>query len=142
MMSETYLELNEDEDFKLTAHVDSDGNQRVIATGYIIRRRNGAVYRAPLIPELFFGANGQQLQTWSQYLTAGDHVVLRRDSGNPHVPDSELYWQKVSEPPQRQPPAQTTVQTYEIPIIPILVLMSIPFGLYLLYRLTGKATKK
>lgn len=138
------MELNENEDFKLTAHVDSDGYQRFAVTGYLVRRRPDGVYRTPLIPEMFFGVNGQQLETWSQYLTKGDHTILRRDSGNPKVPDHELYWVKVSGAPQPQPtptPAVTTVQTYAIPVVPILVLIAIPLGLYLLYKVAGKATR-
>ena len=138
-----YLELNENEDFRLDAHIDATGQRRVVVAGYLIRRRPDGVYRTPLIPQLFFGANGQQLDTWSQYLTAGDHTILRRDSGNPRVPDSDLYWFKVSGAPQRpQAPAQPTVTRLEIPVFPLLVLfVGVPIGFYLLYRLLGKATR-
>lgn len=108
----TYLVLDWDEDFKLDAHVDADGQQRFIVTGYIQKRRADGLYQAPLIPELFFGANGQQLDSWSQYLTAGDHTILRRDSGNPFVPDHELFWSKVSgQEPQRAPRFQPAPAT-------------------------------
>lgn len=100
----TYIVLDWNEDFKLDAHIDATGQQRVVLTGYIQKRKADGLYQAPLVPELFFGANGQQLETWSQYLTAGDHTILRRDSGNPSVPDSELFWSKVSgQAPQRTP---------------------------------------
>lgn len=139
-MSETrepqYLELDEKEDFKLDAHVDADGQQRFILTGYLVRRRADGVYRTPLLPEMFFGANGQQLDTWSQYLTAGDHTILRRDSGNPHVPDSELNWFKVSTTPQRpaQQAMQPAVTRLEIPVVPILALVGVGLGIYVLYK--------
>lgn len=110
-MSETrepqYVVLNWDEDFKLDARVDSDGQQRFGLIGFIQKRRADGVYQAPLIPELFYGADGTQLSTWSQYLTAGDHTILRRDSGNPFVPDSELAWQKIGEAPRRTPTPAT-----------------------------------
>lgn len=141
-MSETrepqYLELDEKEDFKLEAHVDSDGQQRFSVVGYLVRRRPDGVYRTPLIPEMFFGVNGDQLETWSQYLTKGDHTILRRDSGNPKVPDSELNWVRVNQTPFPQPatpsrPTTTTI-TYEIPVVPIALLIAVPVGLYLLIR--------
>jgi hypothetical protein len=138
----TYLMLDENEDFSLQAHVDSDGQQRIVVTGYLVRRKADGVYQAPLIPQLFFGASGQQLETWSQYLTAGDHTILRRDSGNPRVPDHELFWRKVSEaprrpqaPPSRPPP--TTV-TMEIPLFPILVVIGVPIAIYAFYKLLGR----
>lgn len=148
-MSETrepqYLELNEKEDFKLDAHVDSDGQQRFAVIGYLVRHTPDGVYRTPLIPEMFFGVNGEQLDTWSQYLTKGDHTILRRDSGNPHVPDSDLNWVKVSNAPQRpvtpQFPATLPAQPMAIPVVPILVLIGVPVGLYLLYRALGKAVR-
>lgn len=119
----TYLELNENEDFKLDAHIDVTGQQRIEATGYLIRRRPDGIYRTPLIPQMFFGANGQQLDTWSQYLTAGDHTILRRDSGNPKVPDSDLFWHKISEaqrPLQPQIPVAKAATT-ELPLTYIVV---------------------
>lgn len=144
-MSEPYLMLDEKEDFKLDAHVDATGQQRIAVMGYLVRRRPDGVYQTPLIPEMFFGANGQQLTTWSQYLTAGDHTILRRDSGNPYVPDSDLFWRKVSEPqrpsrPTPVAPAAPTVSTVnlEIPIVPILVLIATPIALYGLYKLLSK----
>lgn len=113
-MSETrepeYVLLDWEEDFKLDAHIDADGQQRFALMGYIQKRRADGIYRAPIIPELFYGVNGQQLDTWSQYLTAGDHTILRRDSGNPSVPDYELAWTKVAEAhPQRPIPTNATV---------------------------------
>lgn len=101
----TYLVLDWNEDFKLDAHVDATGDQRFAVTGYIQKRRADGVYQAPLIPELFFGVNGQPLETWSQYLTTGDHTILRRDSGNPSVPDNELAWRKISD--ERRTPLAT-----------------------------------
>jgi hypothetical protein len=105
-----YLILNENEDFSLSAHIDTAGHQRIEVTGYLERRRPDGIYRTPLIPDLFFGADGTQLDTWDQDLTVGDHIVLSRSGGNPRVPDDELNWRKVSEAPQRPSPQPVVVQ--------------------------------
>lgn len=114
-MSETrepeYVVLDWNEDFKLDAHVDSTGQQRFGLIGYIQKRRADGVYQAPIIPELFYGVDGTQLSTWSQNLTAGDHTILRRDSGNPFVPDSELAWRKISDERRTAPATPTRVVT-------------------------------
>lgn len=134
----TYLVLDWNEDFKLDAHVDSAGQQRFAVTGYIEKQRADGLYRAPLIPELFFGVNGEQLDTWSQNLTVGDHTVLRRDSGNPYVPDSELNWTKVPQPnrqaPQQTQQSATRVATMDL-TLPIFILVGTPIILYAIYRL-------
>lgn len=129
----TYLVLDWDEDFKLDAHVDADGQQRFIVSGYIQKRRADGLYQAPIIPELFFGANGQQLDTWSQYLTAGDHTILRRDGGNPSVPEHELNWIKVSgQAPRRTPPTApvtpTRVTTQEVTLPWFLYFVAVGVG--------------
>jgi LPXTG-motif cell wall-anchored protein len=110
-----YVVLDEKEDFSLTAHIDSDGLQRIVVEGYLERRRPDGVYHTALIPDLFYGADGTQLQgSWSQNLTAGDHVVLRRDSGNPRVPDDELNWHKVSTEQRPQRPTTPTAPTQTV----------------------------
>ena len=129
--------LNENEDFKLDAHVDATGQQRIIVEGYLVRRKADGVYQTPLIPEMFFGANGQQLTTWSQYLTAGDHTVLRRDSGNPRVSDQDLFWMKVSGGAQPAVPVRQT-PTRVIATVdwtPVFVLVAIPLVFYAMYKL-------
>lgn len=134
------MELEEQQDFKLDAHVDSDGQQRFAVIGYLVRRTRDGVYRTPLLPEMFFGANGQQLDTWSQYLTKGDHTILRRDSGNPKLPDSELNWVRVSGAPQVQQP-QPLAPAQTASLVPLLVVIAIPIGLYVLYKVAGALTK-
>lgn len=90
------LYLDEDESFSLTAYVESLGEQRVALTGYLVSRRSDGTYVAPLIPQLFYGANGNQLQTWRQDLTVtGSQVILSRSGGLPKVPREDLYWRKV-----------------------------------------------
>lgn len=132
-----YIELDENEDFKIDAHVDSDGYQRFEVMGYLVRHRNGATYRTPIIPEMFYGENGEQLDTWRQYLTAGDHTILRRDSGNPHVPDHDLNWQLVSQAPQRSQvqPMQPTAVSSAIDTNTILLIIAGLAGVGLLYYL-------
>ena len=135
MSEPVYLELDWDEDFTMDAHVDSDGYQRVALMGYIYKRKADGVYRAPLLPDLFFGANGQQLHgSWRQYLSAGDQVILSRDGGNPVVRDSDLAWRKVSSAPQRptRPMAPTRA---EIPVMPILGLMGVAVGIIIIWKL-------
>ena len=89
--------LEEDESFSLTAYVESLGEQRMALTGYLVSRRSDGTYIAPLIPQLFYGANGNQLQTWRQNLTAtGNQVILSRSGGLPKVPRQDLYWRKVA----------------------------------------------
>lgn len=134
------LVLNWDEDFQLDAHVEADGQQRFIVSGFIQKQRAGGLYRAPLIPALFFGADGSQLSSWSQYLTAGNHTILRREGGKPYVPDGELYWQKVSAPnipapaPVPRLPPVSTIPT-ALDMTPILILLfGVPIGLYILFK--------
>jgi hypothetical protein len=94
------LMLDEDESFSLTAYVESPGYQRVVLKGYLVSRRSDGTYIAPLIPQLFYGADGTQLQTWRQNLTTtGSQVILSRFGGQPSVPREELYWRKVKEAP-------------------------------------------
>lgn len=135
----TYLVLDWNEDFKLDAHVDVAGQQRFAVTGYIQKQRADGLYRAPLIPELFFGVDGSQLQTWSQYLEAGDHTILRRDSGNPYVPDDELSWQRISPPAPVRPQMPTPTRVATAPLAldmttTIILILGVPIGLYILFK--------
>jgi len=89
--------LEEDESFSLTAYVDALGEQRIALQGYLVSKRSDGTYVAPLIPDLFFGADGNQLQhSWRQDFTAtGSQVILSRSGGLPKVPREELYWRKI-----------------------------------------------
>ncbi len=91
------LMLDEDEAFSLTAYVESLGEQRIALTGYLVSKRSDGTYVAPLIPDLFYGADGNQLQhSWKQDFTAtGSQVILSRSGGLPEVPRQDLYWRKV-----------------------------------------------
>jgi hypothetical protein len=98
------LMLDEDESFSLTANVVSPGYQSMVLKGYLVSRRANGVYVAPLIPQLFYGAEGTQLQTWRQYISGtGEQTILSRVGGEPSVPREELYWRKVSDFEEKAP---------------------------------------
>jgi len=134
------LTLEEDESFSLSAYVDSLGDQRIALSGYLVSHRGDGTYVAPLIPQLFYGVNGTQLQTWRQNFTAtGDQVILSRSGGLPKVPREDLYWRKVegAEQPKTEQPV-TPVVLAEAPnywIIPTLVLGA-GIAIYAIYRLS------
>lgn len=100
------LMLDEDEAFSLEGYSESDGYQRVALHGYLVERRSDGTYIAPLIPQLFRGYDGTQLQTWRQFIPAGSNVILSRSGGHPSVPRDELYWRKV-EASEQEPPASS-----------------------------------
>ncbi len=84
--------------FALSANVTSPGYQSVVLRGYVYERRDGELWAAPLIPQLFYGADSSQLTTWRQYLpTAGEQTILSRVAGKPEVPREELFWRKISD---------------------------------------------
>ena len=112
------LILDKDEAFSMSAYVESPGYQRVLVSGYLLERRADGNYLAPLIPQLFYGANGNVLQTWQQYLpTTGNQVILSRSGGHPSVPREDLYWKKVDSKTESK--AQTQIQ-------PVTVNLSVP----------------
>jgi len=119
----TMLMLDEDESFSLSGYVEAPGEVRFALQGYLVSHRSDGTYVASLIPQLFYGWNGTQLQTWRQDITAtGEQVILSRVGGEPSVPREELYWRKVSGVPTPQAP---TVQapTIEQPnLLPIIIL--------------------
>ena len=116
------LMLDKDQSFSLSAYVTSPGYQRIALTGYLTEYRGGELWAAPLLPELFYGADGLQLTSWRQNLpTAGNQVVLSRSGGQPSLPREELYWRKIkpATTPITAGPAVTPVAT--IPPLAILV---------------------
>jgi len=103
--------IDEDEMFTLTGYVESPGYIRIAAKGFLVSRRNGETWIAPLIPQLFYGASGEQLQTWRQYIsTAGEQVLLSRASGEPSVPREELFWRRVPSREEAVSAAQAVVE--------------------------------
>lgn len=113
------LVLDVDQYFSMQANVTSPGYQSVVLRGFITERRGDGLYAAPLLPQLFFGADGSQLSSWRQYLpTAGSQTILSRSGGSPMLPREELYWRKVSdfeEVPAKEEPAKVEVAPLEVP---------------------------
>lgn len=92
------LRLDKDESFSMQANVTSPGPQRIVLRGFITERRPDGLYAAPLIPQLFYGADGKPLTTWRQYLpSAGPQVILSRSAGLPKVPREELFWRRIGD---------------------------------------------
>jgi len=90
------LMLDWDQSFSMQANVTSPGPQRIALKGYITERRPDGLYAAPLLPQLFYGADGSQLTTWRQNLTGtGAQTILSRSGGQPSIPKEELYWRKI-----------------------------------------------
>lgn len=101
------LMLDEDESFSLSANITSPGYQSLVLKGLLVSRRSDGVYVAPLIPQLFYGASGEQLSTWRQWIPeTGEQVILSRSGGEPSLPREELFWRKISEPRVQVEPAE------------------------------------
>lgn len=117
--------LDKDESFSLTANVTSPGYQRMVLRGYITERRPDGLYAAPLLPQLFFGADGTPLTTWRQYISGtGSQTILSRSAGSPMVPREDLFWRKISD--VKREPSIVEVAPLEVPLIllaPILALI-------------------
>lgn len=93
------LMIPEEGSFTLSAHMESPGYVRFVPKGYLISRRDGETWVAPLIPQLFYGATGEQLSTWRQYIPqAGEVTLFSRVTGHPEVPREELFWRRVKTP--------------------------------------------
>ncbi|GAH94552.1 unnamed protein product [marine sediment metagenome] len=90
------LMLGWDESFTMQANVTSPGPQRIALRGYITERRPDGLYAAPLLPQLFYGADGSQLTSWRQYIPGtGAQTILSRSGGQPSIPKEELYWRRI-----------------------------------------------
>jgi len=139
------LYLLEDEYFSMNAYVQTPGEQTVALSGYLVEHRSDGTYIAPLIPDLFYGADGNPLShSWRQNLTAiGDQTILSRSGGQPSVPRNELYWRKISENDVSKQEVQAvapapTVQavTLAVPWWTPLVVLGIVVGGYVVYKLS------
>ena len=129
------LMLDRDESFSMTANVTMPGYQRIILRGYITERRPDGLYAAPLLPQLFFGADGLPLSTWRQYISGtGSQTILSRSAGSPMVPREELFWTKISD--KKEP---VKVEVAPLGVSPILVFSILGFigGAVLIY-LSGR----
>ena len=110
----------------------------MVLKGFLVSRRADGTYIAPLIPQLFYGADGTQLQTWRQNLTqTGSQVILSRSAGLPKVPRQELYWRKVSDFEEEAVPTPTVAKpTLQLPswVLPVGILAVGAIVLILLAR--------
>jgi len=90
------LMLDWDESFSMQANVTSPGYQGIVLRGYVTERRSDGLYAAPLLPQLFYGADGSQLSTWRQNISGtGEQTILSRSGGQPSIPKEELYWRRI-----------------------------------------------
>jgi len=105
------LYLEEDESFSMTANVESPGYQRIALTGYLVKRTNNGTYIGSLLPQMFYGADGNQLTSWRQnFTTTGSQIILSRAAGGyPKVPDQDIYWRKIADSEQTTTPTPTPV---------------------------------
>ena len=138
------LYLDADEYFSMNAYVQALGEQTIALSGYLVEHRPDGTYIAPLIPDLFYGANGSQLShSWRQNFTAtGDQTILSRSGGEPSVPRNELYWRKISENHVSKQEVQAvapapTVQaiTLAVPWWTPLAVLGIIVGGYVVYKI-------
>lgn len=121
--------LDWDESFSMHANVLTPGSQRVVLTGFITERRPDGVYAAPLLPQLFYGADGTQLSSWRQNISGtGEQTILSRSGGLPSIPKEELFWRKVSGP--EQPAVVEAVPTTTLSLIQVVILGIIAFLAY------------
>jgi len=121
--------LDWDESFSMQSYVTTPGSQSVVFRGYISERRPDGVYVAPLLPQLFYGADGTQLSTWRQYISGtGQQTILSRSGGQPSIPKEELYWKKVRGPEQAA--FVGTVPTPTISLMQVVILGIVAFLAY------------
>ena len=132
--------LNEEESFSLSAYVTTPGYNRMVLRGNLVSQRPDGIYVASLIPQLFYGADGTQLQTWRQNITTtGNQVIISRGAGGyPNVPKQQLYWRKVQDiktvevTPQVSKPLAIEIPSWLIPLIAVVGIGAV--GLYLLVK--------
>ena len=134
------LYLPKDESFSMSAYVTSVGEQSIVLRGYLVDHRPDGTYIAPLLPEMFYGADGHQLiGSWRQNLTVtGDQLVLSRSGGLPTLPRQEIGWRKISENHVTKQEVKTTVETKTVKVAPSwlipVAIVSFIFGGYILYK--------
>lgn len=87
--------VQEEEYFSLSGYVEAPGYITYIPRGYFVRRRGTITYIARFQPWMFYGAGGQRLGSWRQFIgKAGEHVLLERRGGRPRIPS--MYWRAVA----------------------------------------------
>lgn len=110
------LMLDEEQFFELKANIVAPGYQSLALQGYLTKQKGGDTYIAPLLPRMFYGADGTQLgASWRQNFTAaGEQVVLSRSGGQPKVGEPDIYWKKVATGHEEEAEAKPTVKPTSI----------------------------
>lgn len=134
------LYLDEDQFFSINAYVQATGDQTIALSGYLVEHRSDGTYIAPLIPDLFYGVNGTQLQhSWRQnFAVTGDQTILSRSGGLPKVPRQDLYWRKISNNHVAKEEVKATETQALQPTSPWLIALAVVgaiAGAYVVYRL-------
>ena len=97
------LVLDEDTPISMQVYSTAPGYQSMVLRGMMTKQEGGVTYATPLLPSMFYGADGSQLVgSWRQYIpAAGSQTILSRSGGLPKLPpDEDLFWRRVSGPPQ------------------------------------------
>jgi len=95
------LMIPEETSFMIEAYVERPGWVTIIPRGYLISEWAGRKWKTPLLPQMFYGATGEQLTTWRQYIPkAGWQVILSRRAGRPRIPREQLAWRPIEDPPE------------------------------------------
>jgi len=85
--------------FMIEAYVESPGWVSIIPRGYLVSEWAGRKWKTPLLPQMFYGAAGEQLTSWRQYIPkAGWQVILSRRAGRPRIPREQLAWRPIEDP--------------------------------------------
>jgi len=96
------LMIPEEASFQLSAYVETPGWIRVVPRGYLVSEWAGKKWVTPLLPQMFYGATGEQLTTWRQYIPrAGWQVILYRVAGKPEIPREHLPWRQYENPSEK-----------------------------------------
>jgi len=132
------LILDEDESFSMQAYITTPGYSRTVLRGYIRKQTGGKTYIAPLLPQLFYGADGTQLSSWRQYIGAtGSQTILSRSGGLPTIPTEELFWREVTPKKEVEEVAVTREVVRfqaETLLIPIILGGAIIIGLWAIWK--------
>ena len=118
------LVLDEDTPVSMQVYSTAPGYQSMVLRGMMTKQEGGVTYATPLLPQMFYGADGTQLgPSWRQYIpSAGAQTILSRSGGLPALPpDEELFWRKVSEPKQVDTPVVSEVAVSPLPAIAVVI---------------------
>lgn len=120
------LVLDEDTPISMQVYSTAPGYQSMVLRGMMTKTEGGVTYATPLLPQMFYGADGTQLgPSWRQYIpAAGSQTILSRSGGLPALPpDEELFWRRVSGAPQVQP--QPVVRGATSPLTSPILMMAV-----------------